>query len=123
MDVCIFGSREFDNYELLEYALDEYGKKHRIDTIISGCAKGADSLGELYAEKHNIKIDKNPADWGRFGKSAGYRRNNIMAKKCDSAIAFWDGESKGTKHMIDYVKSLGKPCYVIEYKDYEEPDN
>ena len=62
MDVCIFGSREFDNYELLEYALDEYGKKHRIVTIISGCAKGADSLGEQYAISHNIKIDKNPAD-------------------------------------------------------------
>lgn len=119
MDVCIFGSRDFDNYELLEYALNEYRKKHRIDAIISGCARGADKLGEIYAEKHSIKINKYPAEWEKYGKSAGYRRNSIMAKDCDSAIAFWDGVSKGTKQMIDTVKSLGKPCYVIKYKEYE----
>ena len=119
MNLCIFGSRDFDNYEMLEFAIDEYRKKHRVDEIISGCAKGADALGERYADEHQIKVDKNPADWNLHGKSAGYKRNVIMAKKCDVAIGFWDGESKGTKQMIDYVKSLGKPCYVIKYKEYE----
>ena len=86
---------------------------HKIE-IVSGCARGADSLGEKYATEKNYKLHKFPADWDRFGKSAGYRRNQEMAEFADMVIAFWDGKSVGTKHMIDISKSKNKPCQIID---------
>ena len=73
-------------------------------TIVSGTAKGADKLGELYGKQNDYPIKKFPADWDAFGKSAGYRRNVEMAEYADMLIAFWDGKSKGTEHMINIAK-------------------
>ena len=69
--------------------------------IVSGKANGADSLGEKYAKLKGYKVLEMPADWDKYGKSAGYIRNKEMAKIADGAIIFWDGKSKGSKHMID----------------------
>ena len=56
-----------------------------------------------------------PADWNKHGKSAGYRRNEEMAKVADACICFWDGVSKGTMHMINLAKEYGLETEVIEY--------
>ena len=69
--------------------------------ILSGAYKGADLLGERYAAERNYPIKQFPANWSRYGKSAGYKRNNEMALYADVLIAFWNGKSKGTKHMIE----------------------
>lgn len=89
-------------------------------TVISGTAKGADRLGEAWAAEHDVPCERYPADWDRHGKSAGYRRNERMAECADALIALWDGQSRGTKHMIDIAKRNGllvrvqmigsKPC-------------
>lgn len=87
--------------------------------IISGVANGADKLGERFAEEYNLKIKKFPANWDLYGKSAGYKRNEQMAlyAKEDNGvlIAFWDGESKGTVHMIKLARKYDLTTIVIGY--------
>ena len=66
-----------------------------------------DALGERFAKEHNLGLKVVPADWKTYGRSAGPRRNEQMARMAGTLIAFWDGKSRGTKNMIDTVKRLG----------------
>ena len=114
--VIVAGGRDFDNYELLKDKLDKLlSLKASNCTIVSGAARGADNLGEVYAEEKGYLLSKFPAQWDKFGKSAGYRRNEEMAKNADGLVAFWDGQSRGTKHMIDIAKAQGLAVRVINY--------
>lgn len=113
MKTIIAGSRDFDDYELIKETLLKYND---ITEIVSGCARGADLLGEKFALEYNIPIKKFPAEWDKYGKSAGYRRNEQMAMYADALVAFWDGKSRGTKHMIDFAKQLGLKVSVIIYE-------
>lgn len=124
--IIIAGSRNFNNYPYLEYVVDRYFAKFVTDKqgaqIISGTAKGADSLGELYAEKHGIEVIRCPANWDKYGRAAGYRRNEEMAILSMSdgytgvLLAFWDGLSRGTKHMIDLAEKHNVKVYIIKIK-------
>lgn len=120
MKIIIAGSRDFNNYELLRDRLN-YLLKNASDedeiTIISGGARGADQLGERYAKEKGYKIIRKPANWDKYGKSAGYKRNEEMAKIADVCVCFWDGESRGTKHMIDLSKKYKLKLNVIFYKN------
>ncbi|MEA1980842.1 MAG: hypothetical protein U9N54_07710, partial [candidate division Zixibacteria bacterium] len=69
--------------------------------------KGVDKLGEEYAEQNYIPLLKFPANWNKYGKRAGYVRNEEMANNADALIAIWDGKSKGTNHMINIAKKKG----------------
>lgn len=114
--VIVAGGREFNNYELLRAKLDWILQNKLPDVeIVSGAARGADSLGERYAEENNLGIHRKPADWDTYGKSAGYRRNAEMADYADGCVCFWDGKSRGTKHMIDLAKKKGIKCIVVNY--------
>ena len=120
--MIIAGGRDFIDYSLLQkaviYVLEKEGVNSAELTIISGAARGADRLGERYANEHNIKLVQMPADWTNLGKSAGYVRNTEMAKyagKEGILLAFWDGFSKGTKHMIDTAKTYDLKVYVCKY--------
>lgn len=115
MKVIIAGGREFNNYELLKRKCDSILSKTDSPEIVSGKVKGADSLGELYAKENKLKVHEFSANWNMHGRAAGPIRNEEMGKFSDSLIAFWDGKSKGTKHMIDYMKSLGKPVRIVYY--------
>lgn len=100
--IIIAGSREFNDYDFLKKKLDHLLKniKSPIE-IVCGMAKGADTLGEKYANEKKHKIKHFKPDWNRFGNSAGYIRNEEMAKYANACVAFWVNESRGTKHMID----------------------
>ena len=115
--VIIAGGRDFNDYELLKNKCDYY--LSNLDNpeivIISGAARGADSLGEKYAKERGYEIDSHPADWDKYGKSAGYRRNKEMVDIASAAICFWDGKSKGTKHMIESAKDKGLKIRVYNY--------
>lgn len=111
MNIIVAGSRTFTDYKLLEEVLDKYITPN--DTIISGVAKGADMLGIVYSYRHNIKVKRFPANWNLYGKSAGYKRNVEMANNADILIAFWNGISRGTKHMIDIMNNQNKPVIII----------
>ena len=81
--------------------------------IITGGARGADQLGYRWAWKHAIRHQLFRAEWARFGKSAGMRRNHQMAQAGDVLVACWDGQSPGTAHMIQCMEQLGKPVIVV----------
>ena len=119
--VIIAGCRDFCNYFMLkercEYYLQNKMKTHNV-IIVSGHASGADSLGEKFATDHNLPCELHPADWERHGKAAGPIRNEEMAEKADALIAFWDGESRGTKSMISIAKRKGLQVAVVRYDLY-----
>ena len=113
--VVIAGCRNYNNYyeakTYIDFCLSNIRKENNI-VIISGGASGADAIGERYAEENGFKIEKYPADWKKYGKSAGPRRNKQMAEVCDCVICFWDGKSNGTKSMIYYAKKYNRPIKV-----------
>jgi hypothetical protein len=117
--IIIAGGREFKNYLLLVESLLIFLNKFKIPfselQIVSGCAKGADKLGIKFAENNQISLRLMPADWDKHRKSAGYIRNAEMAKYADMLLVFWDGKSKGTKHMIETMQKLGKKVHVVRY--------
>ena len=111
MRLIIAGSRSFTHYQHLCQTLAP--ERHRITQVLTGGARGADQLGFRWALKHHIRSRCFAADWERFGKAAGVRRNHQMAQAGDLLIAFWDGRSAGTRHMISCMQQLGKPVVVI----------
>lgn len=114
MKTVVAGSRGFTNYGMLKSVL---AHKLDISEVVSGTATGADKMGEMWAVESNLPRTLFPADWETYGKRAGHVRNLEMAKYCDQAIVFWDGESKGSKNMIENMKKLGKPCKVVMYNE------
>lgn len=113
MNVVIAGGRDFTNIVVAYSCIAELVTDN--DTIISGHASGADTIGELYAKDHNLKCKLYPADWGKYGRSAGPIRNEQMAKIADKVIVFWDGKSRGTKNMINMTKKHGCELIVFDY--------
>lgn len=126
--IIIAGSRDFNDYKLLKTSIRDILKNASLKDInkikiISGTARGADQLGERFAKQFKLEVIKFPADWDSFGKSAGYIRNEEMAKysvkngNYGMLVAFWDGESRGTKHMINLAKKHGLEVHVIKFKE------
>ena len=111
MKYIVAGSRGFNNYEKLKEVLD----KICLEEIVSGTAKGADTLGEKYALENDILLTAFPAKWDEYGRSAGFRRNAEMAQYGDALVAFWDGQSSGTKHMIDLALAKGMWIKVVRF--------
>lgn len=115
--VIIAGSRNFNSYVLLRAKMDYFlmNLDQKSIEIVSGGAWGADALGEKYAKERGYKLTVMNADWETYGKSAGYIRNSEMAKYADACVAFWDGNSRGTKHMIDLATKEGIGLKVVKY--------
>ena len=111
MKVIIAGSRSFTDYALLASVLGPH--RHQISAVIHGGARGADQLGFRWAVRHHVRSRCFAADWERFGKSAGVRRNHQMAQAGDMLVAFHVNHSPGTAHMIACMRALGKPVVVI----------
>lgn len=113
MKVIVAGGRDFSNYNLLCKKLDIILSQQKDIQIVCGEARGADSLGKRYAEEHGYVVLSYPANWEKYGKSAGFIRNKEMAQVADALVAFWDGQSKGTYNMIQLMKN--KPTRVVMY--------
>lgn len=110
MRTIIAGSRDATNYKDLLDALDKINWKPSV--VLCGTARGADQLGNTYANNNDIPVEYYPANWNRDGRGAGYKRNEDMANKADALIAIWDGESKGTTHMINIAKEMDLVIYI-----------
>ena len=113
MKVVIAGSREYTNYGEAEAFIAACISEIAGEPVfVSGCCRGADQIGERFAEKHGFAVERCPADWNRYGRKAGPIRNKQMAEMADFVICFWDGKSKGTKSMIDCAVRAGKPVKI-----------
>lgn len=109
MRVIIAGPRDFHHYPTLMEAIEASG--FNITTVVSGKQKGVDTLGEEFANAHNIPIDAYPATWGYSGPAAGPQRNERMAKNADALIALW-ANTKGTKNMIMLARKHNLQIYI-----------
>lgn len=117
MRVIIAGTRDFNDYPLLEAKLDYYLSNSKTESIVivSGGASGADALGERYAKTRGFPLERYPADWQQYGRRAGPLRNERMAAVSDACILFWDGKSKGTKSMLHAARKKDIPVRVVRY--------
>lgn len=119
-NVIIAGSRGFLDYILLSklcfLLLSKVATTHIVRIFTGKAKKGADSLGEQWAHSEGFEIVPFPADWS-LGRAAGLFRNEAMAKEGHCLIAFWDGQSKGTKHMIEMAKRYGLSYRIVLYKE------
>lgn len=110
MKVIIAGTRDVKDYKLVVDTIQKSG--YNITEVVSGCATGVDWLGEQWARTNNIPIKEMPAEWSRYGNSAGPHRNRAMAEYADAAIIIWDGKSRGTRNMIENMIRRKKPYYI-----------
>ncbi|MEY4565403.1 MAG: Salinibacter virus [Planctomycetota bacterium] len=117
MKVVIAGSRSINNEELVFQAIEE--ASFEITEVISGGAKGVDRIGEAWAKNRNIPIRIMKPVWTH--KGAGLARNAEMAEVADALIAVYDGESKGTKHMIETMEKKGKRVFTKICRHTNEP--
>lgn len=118
MKLIVAGGRDFVNTNRMIEELQKLvnsGNIPECPELVCGMARGADMLAYSLWANNKMPIHNFPANWGKYGKSAGYRRNQEMGEFADAAVCFWDGESKGTKHMIDVMNKLNKPVYVVRY--------
>ena len=119
MRLIIAGSRDFNDYEFLEAQVLAFIKRHRKNNepveIISGGARGADRLGEKFADRFTLTKNVVPAEWDKYGKSAGYRRNQEMADIASHCIVLWDGKSRGTGHMLDLARQKKLVLEIVQF--------
>ena len=118
--VIIAGGRDFEDYEymceeLTDLFYNTIDFKRKEIKIITGMAKGADTLAIRYAEEHKMTKILFPANWKAYPRIAGFLRNYDMLNVATHLIAFWDGKSSGTKHMIDIAQEKGIPTYIFKY--------
>ena len=118
--VIIAGGRDFDDYVYMSTKLNELFNdpntfNNKAIKVISGMAKGADTLGIRYADEHKLTKILFPANWKEYPRIAGFLRNNDMLSVATHLIAFWDGKSNGTKHMIEIAQMKGISVWVFEY--------
>lgn len=110
MKTIIAGSRDITLLSFVESAVE--ASQFAISEVVSGCARGVDTLAIQFAHRRDIPIKRFPADWDKFGRGAGYRRNTEMAQYADALIAVWDGKSRGTSHMINAAQSKHLEVFV-----------
>jgi len=115
MKLAIVGSRHFTNNNLAKSIIYDYCSIWYPDEIISGGAKGADTIAKEFAFEHGMLYTEFEADWKQYGKGAGHIRNTEMALECDEALAFWNYKSPGTRHMINELWKLKKNATVFDF--------
>ena len=112
MKVIIAGSRTVVDYSYVKQVVIDSGWVDEITEIVSGMARGVDTLGIRFAKENNIPVKEFPAEWKVYGKAAGYKRNFQMATYSDGLIAIHANNSKGTGHMINTMLEMSKPVFA-----------
>lgn len=112
MKVLICGGRDFTDNAHLREVMNDLHEHTPIITVISGCARGADTLGAMWAKIHHIPVERYPANWNLHGKAAGMMRNQTMLTvgKPELVVAFPGG--KGTANMINIARKAGVTVYI-----------
>lgn len=111
MRTIIAGSRTINDYRIVWKAVTDCGW---VPTqVVCGTAAGVDTVGERYAYHHNIPVRRFPAEWDKYGKSAGYKRNIVMSENADALILVWDGESRGSAMMKAIAQRKGLRIFEV----------
>ena len=110
MRVAVIGSRGLFIQNLGEYLPSETTE------IVSGGAKGIDTCARDYAQSHGVKLTEFLPEYDKYGRSAPLKRNVTIIQNSDLVLAFWDGQSHGTKFVIDKCRELGVPIKVFQPK-------
>ena len=110
MKVAVIGSRDITGVNLKEYISEE------VTEIVSGGAKGVDTLARQYAVENNIKLTEFLPQYDRYKRGAPLKRNIQIAEYADKVFAFWNGVSHGTKFVIDYCENNNIPIEIIVVK-------
>lgn len=116
--LIVAGGRDFTDYDHMLRVMIAMSDNELADknvAIVSGMAKGADTLGVRLAREFQLKLYKFPANWSGLGKRAGFIRNAQMGNFADALLVFWDGKSKGTANMLEYMQRIQKPVHLINY--------
>lgn len=111
--LAVIGSRTFSDMALLSEHMSKVCQAFGVSSIVSGGAKGADSLAVEHAQMLGLRVQIFKPDWAQFGRGAGPIRNRLIVDVADVVLAFWDGESKGTKHAVGYAQQKGKHTIVV----------
>jgi hypothetical protein len=114
MTIAIIGSRNLTDKQLIYQKLDAIFANRKPDLIVSGGAKGPDTLGVLWGRDNEVAVKEFIPDWEKYGRGAGFKRNTQIVEAADLVIAFWDGESRGTKDSIDKARKLNKRVEIIK---------
>ncbi len=120
MNIAIIGGRDFTDYELVKETIKLFETEEGIlikdfTHIVSGGAKGADSLAKKFANEFGIPLIEHFPNWEKYKKAAGYIRNELIINDSDVVFAFWDGKSKGTKNSIDIARAKKKTLIITKY--------
>jgi len=110
MRTLICGSRDFLDGQAAFRFLDSLRTQPTL--VISGAARGADTIARAWAIHRKIPLQEYPADWKLHGKGAGFRRNLEMLDACEVVVAFWDGSSPGTQHTLREAQARKLPIYL-----------
>lgn len=121
---CIIAGSRTATFDDVWDAMDACEWADQITEVVSGTARGADLAGEAWAEMEGLPVERFPADWDKEGKSAGFKRNRKMADYAGcvwggnggACITVWDGESKGTAHMMDLAKMAGLKQFIWHFR-------
>ena len=108
MVLAIIGSRNCPPIDIMSHL------KHLPSSVVSGGAKGADTYAREFANKYNLPLTEYLPEYDKYGKAAPLIRNKLIVDNCDCLIAFWDGQSRGTKFTLDYAKEKGKPIKIVK---------
>lgn len=109
MKVIIAGSRTIRSTRIVEECIRASG--FEIDEVVCGEAQGVDLTGKCFAIRNHIPCKSFHAEWYKFGKAAGPMRNTEMAKYADALILVWDGQSRGSKNMLEIARRFGLKIY------------
>lgn len=112
MKIAIIGSRECSNIDFVGN-LEAVLNVSKDDTIISGGAKGIDTLAANYAKEKNISLIEFLPDYKKNGRAATFIRNREIVDNSNIVVAFWNGNSKGTKYTLDYARKKNKRIIVV----------
>ncbi len=118
MRLIIAGGRDFTDLTFLRQSMSFFVDIYDDDPItevVCGMARGADLAGRLWAGEKGIPVKEFPANWDKYGRSAGHIRNGQMGDYADQAVVFWDGKSRGTSHMINFMEAVKKPVFIFNY--------
>ena len=108
MKLAIIGSRNCPPIDI------ESHLKNIPDTIVSGGAIGADTYAREFARKKGLRLIEYFPNYDKYGKVAPLERNKLIVEECDCVLAFWDGNSRGTKFTIDYAREKNKPIKIVQ---------